>query len=109
MDCEVNMLKLKRKRRIKTGLAICLFTVLLIGCGGAEQNTTSNTNEGNGVSFMPENNESQIIEINNPLIEQRADPWIYRHTDGFYYFTATVPEYDRLILRRSYSGTVAVK
>jgi GH43 family beta-xylosidase len=36
-----------------------------------------------------------------PLIEQRADPWIYRHTDGFYYFTATVPEYDRLELRRS--------
>ncbi|MBZ0254985.1 glycoside hydrolase family 43 protein [bacterium] len=41
------------------------------------------------------------IQITNPLIEQRADPWIYRHTDGYYYFTATVPEYDRLIIRRS--------
>ncbi|MFE0325248.1 family 43 glycosylhydrolase [Streptomyces sp. NPDC058960] len=37
----------------------------------------------------------------NPLVKQRADPHIHRHTDGFYYFTATVPEYDRIILRRS--------
>ncbi|WP_165521756.1 family 43 glycosylhydrolase [Micromonospora zingiberis] len=37
----------------------------------------------------------------NPLAEQRADPHIYRHTDGYYYFTATVPEYDRIVLRRA--------
>ncbi|MFC7840675.1 family 43 glycosylhydrolase [Streptomyces sp. NPDC057382] len=37
----------------------------------------------------------------NPLVRNRADPHIHRHTDGFYYFTATVPEYDRLVLRRS--------
>lgn len=35
----------------------------------------------------------------NPLILQRADPWIYRHSDGLYYFTASVPEYDRIELR----------
>ncbi|HYN94917.1 MAG TPA: glycoside hydrolase family 43 protein, partial [Pilimelia sp.] len=37
----------------------------------------------------------------NPLVEQRADPHIVRHTDGLYYMTATVPEYDRLVLRRA--------
>jgi GH43 family beta-xylosidase len=37
----------------------------------------------------------------NPLVRQRADPHIHRHADGFYYFTATAPEYDRIILRRS--------
>ncbi|MGP3988402.1 glycoside hydrolase family 43 protein [Streptomyces sp. 3N207] len=37
----------------------------------------------------------------NPLVRQRADPLILRHTDGFYYFTATVPEYDRIVLRRA--------
>ncbi|MFF5016378.1 family 43 glycosylhydrolase [Streptomyces sp. NPDC001165] len=37
----------------------------------------------------------------NPLVIQRADPHITRHTDGRYYFTATVPEYDRIVLRRS--------
>ncbi|MDQ8205253.1 glycoside hydrolase family 43 protein [Pelagicoccus sp. SDUM812003] len=36
-----------------------------------------------------------------PLIEQRADPFIYKHTDGYYYFTASVPAYDGIELRRS--------
>lgn len=39
----------------------------------------------------------------NPLIPQRADPWIHRHDDGYYYFMGTVPEYDRLELRRAKS------
>lgn len=37
----------------------------------------------------------------NPVVENRADPWVYKHTDGFYYYTATVPEYDRIELRRA--------
>lgn len=41
------------------------------------------------------------LKFNNPLIEKRADPWIYKHTDGYYYFTASVPEYDRIELRRA--------
>lgn len=35
----------------------------------------------------------------NPFIEQRADPQIVRHADGRYYFTATVPAFDRIVLR----------
>ncbi|MFC4302278.1 family 43 glycosylhydrolase [Cohnella boryungensis] len=45
--------------------------------------------------------EGAAVDYRNPLVEQRADPWVYRHTDGFYYFTASVPEYDRIELRRS--------
>ena len=41
------------------------------------------------------------IFYNKPWILQRADPYIYRHTDGTYYFTASVPEYDKIILRRA--------
>jgi GH43 family beta-xylosidase len=37
----------------------------------------------------------------NPLLPRCADPWIYRHSDGYYYFSATVPEYDRIELRKS--------
>ena len=37
----------------------------------------------------------------NPLVRQRADTQIFRHADGFYYMTASVPEYDRLVLRRA--------
>ena len=39
--------------------------------------------------------------IVNPLVKQRADAQIFRHSDGNYYMTASVPEYDRLVLRRA--------
>ena len=34
-----------------------------------------------------------------PLISQRADPFITPRTAGMYYFTGSVPEYDRIALR----------
>ncbi len=37
----------------------------------------------------------------DPLVPNRADPYIRKHADGYYYFTGSVPEYDRLVLRRS--------
>ncbi len=40
-------------------------------------------------------------EFVNPFIEQRADPFMMKHTDGYYYFTASVPEYDRIEVRRA--------
>ncbi|WP_457972825.1 family 43 glycosylhydrolase [Arthrobacter sp. D1-17] len=39
--------------------------------------------------------------LNNPVVPQRADPWLMKHTDGKYYFTGSVPEYDRIIVRSS--------
>ena len=46
--------------------------------------------------FMPLTNEKNNTtkemdkmtkyQVTNPLIEQRADPWIYKHSDGYYYF-----------------------
>ncbi len=44
---------------------------------------------------------SEELKYNEPWILQRADPYVYRHTDGNYYFTASVPAYDRIVLRRS--------
>lgn len=41
------------------------------------------------------------MTVLTPLIRQRADPFIHRHTDGFYYFTASVPAYDGIELRRA--------
>lgn len=40
-------------------------------------------------------------EFNKPFIVRRADPYVYRHIDGTYFFTASVPEYDRIMLRKS--------
>lgn len=41
------------------------------------------------------------LKFNQTWIPQRADPYVYRHTDGTYYFTASVPAYDRIVLRRA--------
>lgn len=39
--------------------------------------------------------------FNNPLVKHRADPQVALHGDGYYYYTATVPEYDRIEIRRA--------
>jgi len=36
----------------------------------------------------------------NPIVPCRADPWVLKQ-DGDYYFTASVPQYDRLEIRRA--------
>ena len=41
------------------------------------------------------------LPYNNPIVGQRADPWVYKDTDGTYYFIATAPEYDRIEIRKS--------
>ncbi len=46
---------------------------------------------------------SKKLKFNEPWIMQRADPYVYRHTDGYYYFTASVPAYDGIFIRRSES------
>ncbi|MCR5403161.1 MAG: family 43 glycosylhydrolase [Butyrivibrio sp.] len=48
-------------------------------------------------------NTTKTLKYNEPWIMQRADPYVYRHTDGNYYFTASVPAYDGIVLRRAES------
>lgn len=44
---------------------------------------------------------SQMTKNNEIWIPRRADPYVYRHTDGTYYFTASLPDYNGIALRRS--------
>jgi GH43 family beta-xylosidase len=44
---------------------------------------------------------SQSFLFNNPIAEKRADPWIFKTDGGIYYFIATVPEYDRIVMRKA--------
>ena len=41
------------------------------------------------------------LKFNEPWILQRADPYVVKGHDRYYYFTASVPAYDRIVLRRS--------
>lgn len=71
----------------KSGLKIMLLAAAIMTLGSAV-----------AVLSTEHNNKGQNP---NPFIEQRADPQIYKHSDGYYYFTASVPEFDKIILRRS--------
>lgn len=39
--------------------------------------------------------------LNTPFIVERADPYLYKHEDGTYYFTGSVPSYDQIVLRKA--------
>lgn len=54
-----------------------------------------------GAGLMMPAAASAAPKISNPLVLQRADAQIFRHDDGYYYMMASVPEYDRLTIRRS--------
>ncbi|WP_436529589.1 family 43 glycosylhydrolase [Actinoplanes sp. HUAS TT8] len=41
------------------------------------------------------------VPTTQPLVSQRADPFISQRHNGKYYFTGSVPEYDRIVLRSS--------
>ena len=43
------------------------------------------------------------VKYNEPWIMQRADPFVLLGEDGWYYFSASVPAYDKIILRRAKS------
>lgn len=49
----------------------------------------------------PRRSDAEIygVTTKDPLISRRADPWITRPVNGTYYFTGSVPEYDRLVVR----------
>lgn len=41
------------------------------------------------------------LDLRKPWIMQRADPYVYLHIDGYYYFTASLPDYNGIALRKS--------
>ena len=42
-----------------------------------------------------------ILEYENPIVIERADPWVHKHSDGYYYFTGSVPGYQEIEVRRA--------
>ncbi len=56
--------------------------ILLISCGFASQAAT-------------------LSPIDNPIVVQRADPWLVRHGDGCHTFIGTSPKFDEIELRQA--------
>lgn len=42
-----------------------------------------------------------LTDYNEAFILQRADPYVVKAVDGSYYFTASVPAYDKIVLRHA--------
>ncbi|OAN62363.1 alpha-N-arabinofuranosidase [Sphingomonas sp. TDK1] len=53
------------------------------------------------LSATPAAARGRAAALVNPVVRQRADAQVFRHSDGWYYLTGSVPEYDRLVLRRA--------
>jgi GH43 family beta-xylosidase len=77
------------RRTLMTGGAVgALAVVLPTTADGAPQ-----------PSALPDDAGVYGVPTVDPLISQRADPWITKPVNGTYYFTGSVPEYDRLVVR----------
>lgn len=50
---------------------------------------------------VPQPSDAEVwgVPTLDPLVERRADPFVTPPTDGMYWFTGSVPEYDRLVVR----------
>jgi len=75
------------------------FAILLLAGALASCNTgcTSNCKSGS------DNASPALSGAAEPLVRQRADPYIHRTPAGHYYFIATAPEFDRIELRSATS------
>lgn len=75
---------------------VCLG-IALAGCGPRADSTAEpETPE------APPGDSRIARTLDNPIVVQRADPWIHRVEDtGCYYFIGTAPEFDRIELRHA--------
>lgn len=95
---------------MKKRLAGILLGTLIVGaaalCGCGKNGQTDSTGKelrSNAVKTELSagsvyGNPSVNGDYQSPLVTLRADPYLYKHTDGTYYFTGSYPEYDRIEL-----------
>ena len=78
-----------RRTLLRGGLGVAAGTGLAgLGAAGAAEAAVARTDA-----------EIYGVPAVHPLVSQRADPFVTPRTDGLYYFTGSVPEYDRIALR----------
>lgn len=84
------------KRRLAPVMLAALMILLLLGACTADSQSRQ---------YTYASSDPNSLYYTNPVALERADPWIYEHSDGYYYMMASVPEYDRLELRRATTMT----
>ncbi|MEV6300098.1 family 43 glycosylhydrolase [Actinoplanes sp. NPDC051861] len=80
---------MRRRTLLRSSLGVTAAGTLgILAASGAE-----------GAPTLPDDAEIYGVPTVDPLIVQRADPFITKPVGGTYYFTGSVPEYDRLVVR----------
>src|SRR4051794_27727863 len=76
-------------------------TLLRSSLGVAAAGTLAGLSSAGAASAAEPRTDAEIYGVPTvqPLVSQRADPFITPRTAGKYYFTGSVPEYDRIALR----------
>ena len=75
-------------------LPLALLLLIVSSCKESQETTEAET-------LSEEKTTCTEMAYNNPIVGQRADPWVYKDSDGTYYFIATAPEYDRIEIRKA--------
>lgn len=70
----------------------------MIGCGNTANAGLGGSGASNGTMLVGSTSADTNTDYQSPLVTLRADPYLYKHTDGKYYFTGSYPEYDRIEL-----------
>nr|WP_296068478.1 glycoside hydrolase family 43 protein [uncultured Actinoplanes sp.] len=71
------------------------------GLGVAATGTLTGLSSARAASAAVPRTDAEIYGVPSLKISQRADPFITPRIDGMYYFTGSVPSYDRVVLRGS--------
>ena len=74
-------------------LFVLLIAVVATSCAPAAQTAEQTPDRASA--------EAPFEYVTNPVAPRVADPWVYKHTDGAYYMTGSVPAYDRIDVRRA--------
>ncbi|ACU35806.1 family 43 glycosylhydrolase [Actinosynnema mirum] len=99
------MSTLDRRSLLRAGGALAAASTLpALGATTASAQEPARTAAAQGVSAQAVPGQAAIdvtpaLPTRSPLVEQRADPFVTPPTDGMYYLTGSVPEYDRIVIR----------
>ena len=74
-------------------IKISIMSIMFIACVNAAQADNSTAN----IKKSTIQKEYKV----EPFIPNRADPWVHKSANGDYYFTGSVPEFDRIELRHA--------
>src|SRR5262249_2186898 len=90
------LVSLDRRTLFRAGGVAAAASAMTMTTG---RHATATPTRGKHAAGGPRTSSPPPLTPRNPLVEQRADPFVTRPVNGMYYLTGSVPEYDRVVIR----------